>query len=379
MRRVFLLLTLTLVLLVGCSQGPRPQPTATTGATYTVAPGGNDSAGCGGTMRTINAGMACLSAGDTLYVRSGTYNEGLDNFAGTPWHSGTSWDNPVTIAGHPDDPPRSAIIQPTSMSSGWLVGIYQPGGSVQFIILDNLTFSETRSGVARLMDIGPGSANIRISNSLITGTMGDGAPDQNGILTGAPGAQILNNEIRNVSGYGIYFPASNGLIDGNYIHHTGGYGIHHHDEACPTGSNNNIIRNNRIDNNGQVTGGGGGYPGCGMVTGSGNNNQVYNNVVTNQQHTACGIQVYGSSVRASITHNTITGNGGACIDVNPGAQGTTVCDNACQRNGGGIVDSGRNTELCHNWFEAGPIPEGYGARGVVTGPSATGRSYSTAP
>jgi hypothetical protein len=379
MRRVFLLLTLTLVLLVGCSQGPRPQPTATTGATYTVAPGGNDSAGCGGTMRTINAGLRCLHPGDTLLIRGGTYAEVLDTFAGTSWPSGTSWDNPVRVAGYPGE---TVIIQPTaSMSSGYVVGMYNGSGVTQYIILDNLTFSDSNRATSTVIKPDDGAQFIRFSNSKVIGNR-----DSMGLMIGSH-TEVLNMDISNNGYYGIYATGHDMVIDGNYIHDNGGYGIHQFASRCadtPEGHpdrmtcSDNVIRNNRVINNGQRTGTSG-QPGCGIILSSGTNNQAYNNVVSGQQNGGCSIQVYAGTVGAKVTHNTITDNGGACIDVNPGAQGTTVCDNACQRNGGGIVDSGRNTELCHNWFEAGPIPEGYGARGVVTGPSATGRSYSTAP
>src|SRR5215475_8185649 len=51
-------------------------------ATYWVATSGSDSNSCSSAQnnttpkRTIAAGISCMSAGDTLTVRSGTYSEG---------------------------------------------------------------------------------------------------------------------------------------------------------------------------------------------------------------------------------------------------------------------------------------------------------------
>src|SRR5713101_8436952 len=60
-------------------------PVLAHGATYYVAKTGSDSNSCGSAQSqstpklTINAGAGCLSAGDTLIVRSGVYAEVLDN------------------------------------------------------------------------------------------------------------------------------------------------------------------------------------------------------------------------------------------------------------------------------------------------------------
>src|SRR5438477_12176503 len=49
--------------------------------TYYVAPSGSDGASCASAQntltpkQTINAGIGCLSGGDTLIVKAGTYNE----------------------------------------------------------------------------------------------------------------------------------------------------------------------------------------------------------------------------------------------------------------------------------------------------------------
>jgi len=89
-----------LVLLTGALWSPR----AATAATYYVATTGNDANP--GTQaqpfRTIRKGLTVLRAGDTLYLRGGTYNEGI-NAQNQTIASGTSWENPVTIAGYPGE------------------------------------------------------------------------------------------------------------------------------------------------------------------------------------------------------------------------------------------------------------------------------------
>jgi hypothetical protein len=324
------------------------------GTTYYTALAGSDSNSCSQATststpkRTINQGLRCLSAGDTLFIRGGTYAEALDAVVGTQWPSGTSWTNAVTVAGYPGE---TAIIQPTSIGSGYLVGMYTPSGTTQYIILDNLTFSETRTGIAAIIKPDAGSANIRISNSKITGRLDDISAYQNAILAGGPGMQIVNNEISNVSGYGIYFLGEGSLIEGNYIHDVGGYGIHHYRNDCHTCANNNIIRGNRVDHNGRITGDAG-RPGCGMVIASGSNNMVYNNIVADQQNGACGIQIYATSVDIKVYNNTIVGNGGGCININPGSSGAIIRNNICYDNGSGITDAGSGATIDHNTTNA---------------------------
>src|SRR5262245_40005787 len=102
-------------------------------ATYYVAMTGSDQKSCAQVQslstpkRTIQSGLACLQAGDTLHVRAGSYNEG--EIVNPP--GGTSWSKPVTIAGFP----------------GETVTLTAPGAprvftfaaaSSSYIILDNL-------------------------------------------------------------------------------------------------------------------------------------------------------------------------------------------------------------------------------------------------
>jgi hypothetical protein len=55
-------------------------PFAADAATYYVSPSGSDSNPCSQTSpcRTVRQGLTRLSAGDTLYIRGGTYVEGIN-------------------------------------------------------------------------------------------------------------------------------------------------------------------------------------------------------------------------------------------------------------------------------------------------------------
>src|SRR3990167_10306127 len=72
----------------------------------------------------------CLVAGDTLYMKAGTYTEFVynGNFSGYP--AGTSWSAPITIASAPSE---TAVWRPTS--SGAVNLAY-----TSYIIFDRITF-----------------------------------------------------------------------------------------------------------------------------------------------------------------------------------------------------------------------------------------------
>jgi parallel beta-helix repeat protein len=293
--------------------------------TYEVsATSGNDGGGCGGVMRTINAGLRCLSAGDTLLIRGGTYAEILDSGLGTAWTSGTSWANPVTVRGAPGE---TVIVQPTSGTHVLSIqddGSYTDSSYREYIIIDNLVLDGVNQNNT-VVKFNIGSRRIRLQNSKILGNK-----DSNGINLGgdaplttrAREIEVRNTDISRNGGYGLYFGTTDNLIDGNYIHDNGGYGVHLYDEGAPT--SNNTIRNNHFHHNGYTYAA---TPTCAMVLANGDNNVAENNLITDQK--GCGVQVYGNAVRAQVIRNTIQGSSGACIAVNPGARETVIRDNVC--------------------------------------------------
>src|SRR5262245_1054959 len=94
--------TLATVLLTGGVLSP----CIATATTYYVATTGSDAnpGSQSQPFRTIDRGVSALQAGDTLYIRGGTYNPGrFGKHASVPLPSGTSWSNAVTIAGYPGE------------------------------------------------------------------------------------------------------------------------------------------------------------------------------------------------------------------------------------------------------------------------------------
>lgn len=306
-------------------------------ATYYVATTGAEGGGCsaattpGTPLRTINAGLRCLGPGDTLLIAGGTYPEVLDAIQGTRWPSGTSWANPVTVAGAPG---ATVVIEPPAGMAGYVVDMYS-SGATEYVILDNLTFRDTQRGeTPAVIKTDTGSQYIRISHSRVLGN-----PGSNGILLGGVGMEIVQTEVANNGNYGIYLVGSRSLVEGNTIHDNGGYGIHQYGSGH-SDLDGNILRNNRLVHNG-VRSGAPGLPGCAILLSSGTGNVACNNVI--EGHGGCGIQVYASARQSLVQDNTIGGTGGACIEVNPGASGTTLAGNQCATST--IQDAGVGTVL----------------------------------
>jgi hypothetical protein len=284
-----------------------------------------------------------MSAGDTLYIRGGTYAEALNSFAGTNFPAGTSWSNPVTIAGYPGE---TVTIRPSS--GDHVMDIYDGGSYTdtsyrQYIIFDNLVFDGVNQNNS-VIKLDVGSRRIRIQNSKVTGNLGS-----NGIQWGgdtppttiAREHEILNVEITGNGAYGLYVGGSGNIIDGNYVHDNPGYGVHQYGDGR-SDFHNNIIRNNIFQHNGF------GYrlPTCAILLSSGDNNVAYNNVITN--HNGCGIQIYPGQTNAKAYNNTIVGNADTCINNQPGSSGSIIRNNICYNNGNDITNDGSGAVIDHN-------------------------------
>lgn len=290
-------------------------------ATYYIATTGNDARSCA-TAQTIttpkasfDSGMACLGPGDTLFVRAGTYNEGINN--NVP--SGTSWAAPVRIAAYQSD-----IV--------WL----SPGTTTQFGILFtgnqhyieidgiNLQSSQGVPGfggsfkIGCFADTGSNPHHIRYKNAeIVIGT--DGIPNQGtmsaavGVLVSANyGGTIGGNEFTNLNVHGggdpgdfaaaFYIENDHNLIDHNNAWGISGWALQSWNDYGfdPVGNiiSNNIVHDITRSADGRFEG----------IVNGGIDTQIFNNIVYNigtvAACTTCvGIYVYKDN--ANVYNNTV--------------------------------------------------------------------------
>ena len=178
------------------------------GGVYYVSPGGNDMNPGTITLpwQTIQKAADSLLAGDTVYIRSGTYHERV-----IPQHSGSDVDHPITYAAYPGE---IATIDGT--------GIDVPTDEGLFYIAarDYLKVSD-----------------LRIVNSAYAGILVDNA----GHIT------LEGNHTYSTTSSGIGVWGSHDLlIDGNHIERACANGMQ--ESLTVAGTDTFVVRHNRIHN-----------------------------------------------------------------------------------------------------------------------------------
>jgi parallel beta-helix repeat protein len=321
----------TLAILLAASA---PSPAATVGKVYYVATNGSDSSP--GTVqqpfRTIKKGISVLSAGATLYIRAGSYDEVINSGQQT-LPTGTSWNNAVTIGAYPGE--RATIR-----------GIVLYHSYVKYLIFDGLIIDPNFS-LDEAVYLSNGANHVRVQNSEMKNARAQGVL----IARGSGGTDF--NEFKNVNvhsngrtaryDHGIYIEGSNNLVEGSQIHHNAAYGVHVFMSGGSTTSNN-VIRDNIIHNNGVLGG-----TSFGIILSCGQGNMAYNNLVYNN---TAGIQVDHRAVNAEIYNNTVYGNnagGFAGIEIGSGSSGTVVKNNILYQNPHTVSDRGSGTLLFNNF------------------------------
>jgi hypothetical protein len=236
-------------------------------ATIYVRSTGNDATSCtqarnaSTPRKTITAGIACLSGGDTLIVGGGTYDERLgDSIA-----AGSSWDSATTIKAAPGE---TVWMQPSSSSSNAVIELDL--SSSHYIILDGINIDARKNGTIAI-GVGDQAHHIRFQNmeikdSPVTCIKGDGAFTE-WINIEVHGC-AWNPSNPEVGGHGMYMSSDHMLLDHVHLHHNiNGYGVQFSCEGCGGRVHDNILRNSIIHDNG--AGGVILYP----------NNMAYNNVI----------------------------------------------------------------------------------------------------
>jgi len=290
-------------------------------------------------FRTIMHGVSLLRPGDTLYIQSGTYTEGLHLIP-----SGESWDKPVTIAAYPGD---TVIIN--GEYEGYLLYIR----SRHHIVVDGIVFDGVNTTKSAI-DIGANTHHITIQNSEVRNAAWCG------ILVKTESNELVNLTVHHSGtsgrGHGIYIKGDNNVIDGCEVYDSAGWGIHVYDNEDDN-ANLNTVHNCLIHNNGQSAYYEDQPAGIGLYLGTGN--VAYNNELWNNHR---GIIVDYDAVNSKIYNNTIYDNqvigvyvGSGNARYGPGV-GTIVQNNIVYQNGTSqIVDAGVGTILDHNLIGIDPL------------------------
>lgn len=295
---------------------------------------------------TITSGAACLVAGDTLYVRGGTYVEALSNPTTT---SGTSWSNVVRIAAYPGETP---IVRPSGAPDYALL----MSTTHSYVVFDGLTFdgANATAGVIKIEAVDTTTHNphhIRIIRSTI---IGNTAQPQQGITIDAQADnttgldEIVSSTIRDIGGddfsHGIYTKSPGTLVDGCDISNFPGAGIQLFSGHAMSGA---VIRNNTIHD---PRHGGSNQRHWGIVWADGTSSGLaYNNVIygitlaPGGSSVSFGIQVYDNS-GIGLYNNTIYNVSGYGLNLDVSSSGLAARNNIVYANFADIADGSGATK-----------------------------------
>jgi hypothetical protein len=305
-------------------------PPVAAAATYYVATTGEDNRSCttaqalGFPKKTILSGLACLRAGDTLYLRGGTYLGPIDSNRQTI-PVGTSWSSPVTISAYPGE---TVILRASSPGVVNLAHSY-----IQYLIFNGLIIDGAQIGGVgtAAVSLWGGAHHVRFINTEIRNSpyqgitifWGNGrSSDYNEFIN----CKVHSNGRTNHLDHGFYISTSNNLIEGCQIYNNKAFGVHIYSGSASQSANRNVVRGNRIYNNG-TTGANGG----GVVSGSGTGALLYNNLIYGNRD---GIVMCCGAKEQQVLNNTIYGNLGFGIEIQ-GGYGHSVVNNILRLNSGG--------------------------------------------
>jgi hypothetical protein len=286
--------------------------TSGTGKVYYVAKIGSDSNSCTQAQSqstpklTINAGIQCLSSGDTLSIKGGTYAERISTAVTSLHHlSGTSYQNATVIQAYASD---QVILRPTCCT-GLAIGSGGPGLITQYMIFRNLIIDGTDAGLESGVGIGGGNNGGDVQHIKLEGlevrnwkmnAMQLGGDDGTGNYLWVTGAKTHDNG-SNSGAHCFYVEGSNTLIEYSECYNQQAYGIHNYAVTSAIANpSNNIYRYNYIHNTGQ----GLGRTAAGLLLTKGSNNQAYGNVIADNQN---GVELSASG--QIFYNNTVYGNG----------------------------------------------------------------------
>ncbi len=283
------------------------------------------------TLTGASGALACMSAGDTVYMRLGTYTSQTFN---NNIPSGSSWVSPITIAAYPGE-----VVWLTPSSGAEVLYL---DDSTHHVVFDGINMSGINLTQQTVVLIGS-THHIRIKNAEIIGSPLAGScanicGGQNNeyihlvVHGGGPGGGCGTG----CSNAGIYTGGTDNLIEYCEIYDTSLEAIQIYG---PTGTaTGNVIRNNKLHD---IIRSGDNNPGArvwGIMLGNGDGTQVYNNIIygvgiaSGASHNAA-ISIY-AAVNSKIFNNTIYANINDGLNIDVAVAGTVFQNNIVYLSGG---------------------------------------------
>jgi hypothetical protein len=324
-------------------------------STYYVATTGSNSnnGSIGSPFLTIFKGVSVLVAGDTLYIRGGTYLESINSNNQTI-PTGTSWTDAPLISAYPSGSGYETVtLRPTQWGPVNLPHDYIKYVIFQGMILDGINAPTSTSSSTDGISTGDNLHHVRFKDIEIVN-----AP-WNGIQGGGNFMEFLNLNVHysgwfsNSFGYpgsnGAYLTTSNSVVDGGRYWNNHAYGMRFFNSGCTNCSINNIVRNIRAYQNGK---------GIGLNGASATTNRGGGIVLGDHNNMACNNLIYGNfagifdynGVGNKYYNNTIYGQAGGYAVELSNSSGAKVRNNiiynnqfnVIQKNGATLTEESNN-------------------------------------
>jgi len=286
-------------------------------------------------FRTIVAGIACLSSGDTLKIKDGTYTDDLDEL-GAP--SGTSGSY-TTIEGVNYG---GAIINFPSQAVGLRVSNTRSWIYIKNLVLDGSANTSQTVKIDYSPSLTDGATNIVLDSLVIrnAGQTSLNVTAQNLSVTDYSEVTLKNSTIHSAYGsHNIYWRGRNGIIEHNDI-----YGCGEYDSDCYGlqlystigGVNNNTVRYNMFRNNNKA-----------LLIAAGTGNVAHNNIFWNNNVGSDGAGIIctatGGAGSNKVYNNTIYGSDTAMIQFSGSCAADWINNLALGNTSNTITTSGANT------------------------------------
>jgi len=304
---------------------------------YVAKTGSNSNPGTNSQpFRTIAEGVRNLSAGDTLYVKAGTYAESIRTSGGMFVPNGTSWSNPITVAANPGD---TVIIKPLAGNAFFWI----TDGQTKYLIIKGFKVDGANTALHGFKFANK-TKRVRVMDTEVKNAKASG------ILVTVPSNtyhEFINVHVHHNGSsrldHGFYLETSGNLVKNSRFHNNSGSGGKFFHGSASNASSNNIAYDNIFYDNTTS-----GDWNCGLLLSSGNNNVAYKNVaygnfagfciafsVTNARlynnisyaNDYYGIYVGHTSSGSRVENNTVYNSGTNGIFVGDGATTATVKNN----------------------------------------------------
>ena len=349
--------------------------------TYYVSTSGSDSNS--GTIeqpfRTVNRAVRVLKAGDTLYIRGGTY---VDRFVDTDFTAGGTATAPILVSGYPGE----KVVIKNGGTDG-ITGFMMAGR--EYIEIQDMTLDGSTANVGDVVILF--NNNVTFRRVEITGGW------KNGILGGGSGHRFIDLKVHgngrqpaaeySAGHNGVYMASDNVLVQRGEFYDNQCYGIRFMDSDPAGRAENNKVLRAKVYGNGWGKGLGGtsrcGSGGGGIVIGD-TSNTVDESLVYDNLH---GVEVIGGKMveNAKILNSVICGNAGRGIGFGlwAGATGTQILDNLLCQNPRAIENQApantSNTQIVGNIMTFdGDFVAAYAQR-VGTSPPPTATAVAPTP